>query len=117
MGFVMTIVYLAVAVATLAGMWKVYEKCGRQGWEGIVPIYNLYVLTLIVGKPILWFILCFIPCVNLVMVILLSIELAKKFGKGAGYGVGLALLGFVFYPMLGFGPDKPVGAAPPATPV
>lgn len=34
--------------------------------------------------------------------ILVNLNIAKKFGKSAGYGVGLALLPFVFYPMLGF---------------
>ena len=33
------------------------------------------------------------------------INLAKKFGKGAGYGVGLALLGVVFFPMLALDKD------------
>ena len=35
--------------------------------------------------------------------IIVSIEVAKAFGKGTGFGVGLALLSFVFYPLLGFG--------------
>jgi hypothetical protein len=28
---------------------------------------------------------------------------ARNFGKGAGFGIGLALLGFIFFPILGFG--------------
>jgi hypothetical protein len=102
---------LAIAVAVLAGMWKVFEKAGRQGWEGIVPIYNLYVLTIIVGRPWWWLLLCFVPCVNIVAIVLLSIDLAKSFGKTPAYGIGLAFLGFIFYPMLGFGPDRYVGPA------
>ena len=30
-------------------------------------------------------------------------DLAKRFGKGNGFGVGLWLLGFIFVPILGFG--------------
>jgi len=110
-----TIVYLAIVVLTLAGMWKVFQKAGQPGWAAIVPIYNLYILLQITGKPIWWIILFFIPIVNLVMIILVCIELASRFGKSTLYGVGLALLGFVFYPMLGFG-DATYrgGAAAPA---
>ena len=28
---------------------------------------------------------------------------AKRFGKGTGFGIGLALLSFIFFPILGFG--------------
>lgn len=105
------IVPLVVFAAMLAGMYKIFEKAGKPGWAGIVPIYNLFVLTEIVGRPILWFVLCFVPCVNIVIIVLLMIDLAKSFGKTAGFGVGLAFLGFVFAPMLGFGPDRYLGPA------
>ena len=36
-----SIIYLLIVVLLLVSMWKVYEKAGRQGWEGIIPIYNL----------------------------------------------------------------------------
>lgn len=93
---------LAIAVVVLAGVWKTYEKMGKPGWAGIVPIYNLYVLTEVLEKPITWFILMLIPFVGIVFWTLACIELAKKFGKGPGFGVGLALLGFIFFPILGF---------------
>jgi uncharacterized membrane protein YhaH (DUF805 family) len=57
----------------------------------------------IAGKPAWWLILFFIPVVNFIFAILLAIEIAKAFGKGAGFGIGLAFLGFIFYPILGFG--------------
>ena len=111
MAYVIILVELALLAAGLAGMWKIYEKAGKPGWAGIVPIYNLFVLTEIVGRPILWFVLCLIPCTFPVMIILLMIDLAKSFGKTAGYGIGLAFLPFVFAPMLGFGPDRYIGPA------
>jgi len=98
------VVYLLLIVLIIAGMWKVFEKAGQPGWAAIVPFYNAFVLTTkIAQKEILWFVLLFIPLVNIVAAIIVSIEVAKKFGKGAGFGVGLALLGFIFYPILGFG--------------
>ncbi|MGH7114630.1 MAG: DUF5684 domain-containing protein, partial [Stellaceae bacterium] len=51
-------------------------------------------------------VLFLIPLVNLIVGIMVSIELAKKFGKDALFGLGLAFLGFIFYPILGFGDAK-----------
>jgi hypothetical protein len=87
-------------------MWKVFEKAGRPGWGCLVPIYNLILLLGIAGKPTWWIVLMLIPGVSLIVAILISIEVAKKFGQGTGYGVGLGLLPMIFYPMLGFGPAQ-----------
>jgi hypothetical protein len=97
------VVWFAIVILMVASMWKVFVKAGKPGWAAIIPIYNLVVLLEIAGKPAWWVILFIIPIVNVVMIFVVSLALARKFGKGAGYGVGLALLGVVFYPMLGFG--------------
>ena len=39
----------------------------------------------------------------LLIAIVVALDVAKNFGKGAGFGIGLAFLGFIFYPILGFG--------------
>jgi hypothetical protein len=44
-----------------------------------------------------------IPLVNFIIAIILLIDLAKSFGKGVGFGIGLLLLPFIFFPILGFG--------------
>ncbi len=54
----------------------------------------------------MWLLLLLIPVVNLIVGILVCIALAERFGKGAGFGVGLALLGIIFFPILGFGDSE-----------
>lgn len=100
-GFFM-IIWLGVAILTIVGMWKIFEKAGKPGWAAIVPIYNIVILLEIVKKPIWWVVLFLIPCANIVAMILIALELAKVFGKDTGFAIGLILLPFVFYPMLGF---------------
>jgi uncharacterized protein DUF5684 len=102
-GGVFMIIWLAVLVVVIAGMWKVFVKAGHPGWAAIVPFYNLYILTLIAGREILWFILLLIPVVNVIAAIMISLDIARKFGQGTGFGIGLAFLPFIFYPILGFG--------------
>jgi uncharacterized membrane protein YhaH (DUF805 family) len=97
------VVWLAIVVLMIAGMWKVFEKAGKPGWAAIIPIYNIIVLLEIAGKPAWWVLLFLIPVVNFIIAIMLGVSVAAKFGKGAGFGLGLALLGPIFYPLLGFG--------------
>lgn len=100
------IVALAFAVFMIIAMWKVYEKAGKPGWAAIIPIYNMIVLLEIVGKPVWWIILMFIPFVNYVFIIWTYNMLSKSFGKDEGFTVGLVLLNFVFFPILAFGDAK-----------
>lgn len=96
--------FLIIAGAVIAGSWKIFEKAGQPGWAAVVPIYNMWILTTEVAKKEpLWFILFLVPCANLVAAVIVSIAVAEQFGKGTGYGIGLAFLPIVFYPLLGFG--------------
>jgi hypothetical protein len=97
------IVGLLIALLLIVAMWKVFTKAGQPGWASIIPIYNLYIWCKIVGRPGWWIILMLIPFVNIIVGIILCIDMAKSFGKGAGFGIGLALLGVIFIPILGFG--------------
>jgi hypothetical protein len=106
------IVELGLVALFVIGAWKVFEKAGQPGWGAIIPIYNVIVLLRITGKPLWWIILFFIPIVNFVVEILVSLELARRFGKGVGFGLGLAFLPFIFYPVLGFGDAQYMGGAP-----
>ncbi|WP_071516197.1 DUF5684 domain-containing protein [Geitlerinema sp. PCC 9228] len=93
---------LAVVIVAIAGNWMVFEKAGRPGWAVIIPFYNVYVMLKVAGRPGWWLILSFIPLVNLILIVV-PFDIASKFGKGAGYGLGLLFLPFIFYPILGFG--------------
>lgn len=102
-GLVFAVFALVLTIVMIASMWKIFDKAGKPGWAAIIPIYNLIVLLEIVEKPIWWIVLFFIPFVNAIAFILLDIELAKKFGKDALFGIGLLLLPIVFFPILAFG--------------
>lgn len=102
-GMIFMAVWLVVCLAVLAGVWKVFTKAGQPGWGVLVPIYNAYLITRIAQRPAWWLILMFVPIVNILAAVVLSMDIAKHFGKGPGFGVGLAFLGPIFYPILGFG--------------
>lgn len=106
MGAGIMIVYLAILLIIIISLWKIFTKAGKPGWAAIVPIYNFIVMLEIACKPIWWFILLLIPFVNIIVIIILLIEIAKRFGKGVGFAIGMLILPFIFYPMLAFGDSK-----------
>ena len=109
-GGVSSIGGLLVAVLVIAGMWKVFTKAGKPGWAAIIPIYNTIVLLQIAGKPVWWFLLFFIPIVNIVIAVMVMIAIAKAFGKGTGFALGLLFLSPIFIPILGFSDAKYIGS-------
>ncbi|MCA9100891.1 MAG: signal peptidase I, partial [Planctomycetales bacterium] len=88
-----------------------FTKAGKPGWGALIPIYNVILLLQIAGRPIWWILLFLIPIVNLVIAVIVAIDIAKHFDKGTGFGLGLAFLGFIFYPILGFGDARYRAAA------
>lgn len=104
------IVYLAIIVVSLVGMWKVFVKAGKPGWAAIVPFYNTYCLFEMTFGNGWLFLLCFVPCVNFVVMIMCCFKLAKAFGQGVGFGFGLLFLPFIFMMILGFGDAQYIGA-------
>lgn len=101
--YMLIVFYIAILILVLAGYWKTFEKAGHQGWACIIPIYNMYILCLIAEKPGWWVLLMLIPIVNIIVILIVNMEVARAFGQGTGFGIGLTFLSFIFYPMLGFG--------------
>ncbi len=109
------IFYLALYVLGVAGLWMVFTKAGEEGWKAIIPIWNTLIILKIVGREWWWILLLLIPIVGLVIWIIVALDLAKSFGRGTGFGVGLIFLSFIFIVILGFGSDTYKGpAAKPA---
>lgn len=110
-GIIGMLLYLAVIAVMIAANWKIFTKAGKPGWASLIPIYNIIVLLEIVGRPAWWVVLLLIPFVGFVFAILISIDLAKSFGKGIGFAIGLILLAPVFFLMLAFGSARYQGPA------
>ena len=84
-------------------MWHVFKKARKNPWIALIPIVNFIILLEIAEKPKSWIIALFFPILNYVIYFMVYIELAKRFEKSTGFGVGMVLLPFIFLPMLAFG--------------
>lgn len=105
-GIITVLFILALVVFYCFCLIKIYKKAGRKWWEAIVPVYNYYVLTQIADLEILYFILYFVPIVNIYALFKTYISLANKFGKSKGFGVCLILFAPICLPILAF--DKSI---------
>ena len=101
---------LAILGLIVAGMWMTFKKAGEPGWAAIIPIYNTYLLVKIGGNAWWWVLLFFVPVINIIAAAKVSIDVAGRFSKGILFGLGLALLPFVCYPILGFDSSQYQGA-------
>jgi len=113
------LVGLAVGLFMLVASWKIFVKAGQPGWAVLIPLYNTYVFLKIAGKPGWWLILFFIPLANIIVAIIATVAFAVRFGKGAGFAVGLIFLPIIFLPILAFGQAQYLGdgaGSPAATP-
>jgi hypothetical protein len=106
------LVSIGFAIVYLVALWKIFTKAEQPGWASLIPYYNIYVMLKIVGRPWWWLLLLLVPFVNLVALVLLTIDLAHSFGRSTTFGVVLlfffSAIGIL---ILGFGNSRYVGPA------
>ena len=102
MGVMFYIISLLIAVFAIICQWKIFTKAGKPGWASLIPIYNMVVLFQVANMNPWLLLLMLIPIANIIVMILLYVNLAKAFGKGGGFAVGLLFLNIIFMAILAF---------------
>jgi len=105
-GLIIIAVSMLFTILLIVIQGIIFAKAGLPWWGCLVPIYNIYLILKVASKPGWWLVLAFIPFVNFVFIFMLwfaQISIAKNFGKGVGFGLGLMFLPIIFYPVLAFG--------------
>lgn len=102
-----------VGIVMLISQWKIFTKAGKPGWACLIPIYNTIVIIQIADLSLIYLLFLCIPFVNIWAIFKIYIEIAHKFGKSTGFGVGLVFLSVIFMPMLAFGDATYEGSSDP----
>ena len=102
----MTVPIICIIAACLAGGWQVFEKAGIPGWKVLVPVYNKIMVLRLIRRPDWWLLLLLIPGVNIFIGVIMVLEIGECFKQNTLFGAGLALLPFIFLPLLGYGSAK-----------
>ena len=122
---VVGIIALVFVVLEIVANWKIFTKAGEEGWKAIIPYYNSFITFKIGGNTMYFWIWLAVTVVGyilsyigggfvgilaslcslaaFVLMVLREYNLAKAFGKGIGFTVGLVLLQPIFRMILGFG--------------
>lgn len=126
-------VYIFVSIAWFILMvianWRIFTKAGRPGWLSIIPIVSGHVSYGIAWRSVFYWISLVVSAgasycydqwtaqggmvygviatvavlISFVLAILYAHKLARAFGKGVGFTLGLLLLPPVFTLILAFG--------------
>lgn len=125
-GFVIVIAIIALvfAVLEIVANWKIFVKAGEEGWKAIIPFYASFITYKIGGNTMYFWIWLAATVLNYILssftgvlgiiaslcslvvfvfLVLREYNIAKAFGKGIGFTVGLVLLNPIFRMILGFG--------------
>lgn len=99
---VLVILYLLLSI----GLWKLFSKAGQKAWIAFVPIYNYIVWLRLIKKPWWWVFLLLVPGVNFLMLAVISVQLAKAFGKKGNIELTFAaLVPYIYFIFIGFKED------------
>src|SRR5690606_7895582 len=89
-------------IAIHFGLWKLFIKAGRPGWEALVPFYREYIITKITGRAAWPVILLLVPLLNIFVAISLYLDFVKSFGKRSFWEhFATIVLPFVVFPLWG----------------
>jgi hypothetical protein len=102
----MNILWIVFFLLIIPSVWVIFKKAGYAGWKCLIPFYNTYIMLKIGRRSGWWLLPALIPIIGLGVMIYISIRLGRCFNKGLGFGFGLALLPFIFYPILAFGDSQ-----------
>lgn len=96
------ILFIIIA-ATIAGLWKIFEKAGEKGWKALIPVYNYYIWLKIVKRPWWWIFIFLIPGVGFMMYMVVSAITATAFKKNKVWEMLVSgILFFIYLPYFGF---------------
>jgi len=87
--------------ALLLGAWHFFERLGRPGWAALVPGWNVVEMLRAAGLSPGWLALLLLPVANVFVGLQICGRLARRFGRGPEFALGLFFLPPVFFSLLG----------------
>ncbi len=109
---------IAIIVVEVIASWKFFQKCGKNGWEAIIPIYNSWIKVELAGLNWWWFLFLifsflvsvsgndsykvFVGIVPLFGNFVCNYNLSKKFHQDTGFTILMTLFPWVMIPIMAF---------------
>ena len=109
---------IAIIVVEVIALWKFFQKCGKNGWESIIPIYNSWIEVEIAGLNWWWFLFLIfsvfvyvsdidnykvlVGIVPLFGNLVCNYNLSKKFHQDTGFAILMTLFPWLMFPIIAF---------------
>ena len=125
------VIGLILLIISVIAWWQIFTKAGEPGWKAIVPFLSPYTMYKIGWNANIFWIIIALTVVDLFLFystsgllsglswaftiaslaiqIIFDVKLAKAFGKGVGFTLGLIFLYPIFIMMLAFGNAQYIG--------
>ncbi len=124
-GAVMWLVILVAYLYFAYAQFKIAQKTGQSqnAWWAFIPILNTLLLVKMANRPWYWFLFCLVPLVNIIILAVMWIDVAKLCSQPLVWGF-LTILPFINFVSIGvlafsgppspshFPPEKPVSRQP-----
>lgn len=119
-GFIIFIflILVGILIFEIIATWNFFQKCGKNGWEAIIPIYNSWIKVEIAGLNWWWFLLLIfsvivqvsgsddyrvlIGIVPLFANFVCNYNLARKFHQDTGFAILMTLFSWIMIPIMAF---------------
>lgn len=62
------------------GLGQLFKKAGEDHWKAYIPFYNAFVWVKLIGKPVYWVVLLYLPIFGVFIALSMLVELNKSFG-------------------------------------
>ncbi|MDO4494109.1 MAG: DUF5684 domain-containing protein [Clostridia bacterium] len=124
-GLMGALIGLVVLVLCLIASWRIFNKAGEPGWKCLIPLYGSYVEYRFCWNTTMFWVMFALSAASgifagngfgslcslaiAVLYCMFLYHLAKSFGKGIGFTIGLVLFPPIFLMILGFGEARYLG--------
>ena len=115
------IFFISIGILFFLGLWKVFKKCGYEGWKALIPFYNAWILIKISGLNSWYYLLLMANFVcsifsldaltpigniaSLVASFFMFYNICKKFRMDMFFTVLTFLFSFIMIPIIGMKKD------------
>jgi hypothetical protein len=119
-GAVTWLIILAVYLYFAYAQFKIAQKTGHSGnaWWSFIPILNIFLLVQMANKPWYWFLFCLVPFINIIILAVLWIDVAKACSQSPVWGflTILPFINFISIGVLAFSGTQHPSQFPPTKP-
>jgi len=100
-------VMFGLVLLAFISLAKAFAIMGEPWWAAFIPIYQTYIMIRIARRPGYWLLLCFLPCINIIVFFIVCLDFVKPYGKGTLMGLLLFFFPFIALPAIAFTSSPP----------